>query len=141
MITLLLAVHIGAAILFIGPATLATSLFARYAASATHDVAQAMHSISRRYGTASAVVGIAGFALAAQLKLLGQGWLLLAIVLFVAALIILGGIVIPAQSRALDAIETGAEVPEQLRTALRAASGLYAVTWVVILVLMVAKPF
>jgi hypothetical protein len=60
MITLLLVVHVAAAILFIGPATLATSVFARYAAPSTRDVALAMHSVSRTYGTASLVVAAAG---------------------------------------------------------------------------------
>jgi uncharacterized membrane protein len=138
---LLLVVHIGAAILFIGSATLATSAFARYAAPDTRDVASALHHFSRSYGTASLVVPAAGFALATQRNLLTEGWLLLSAALFVVALALLGGVVIPAQSRALDSLEQGSDVPSGLRTRLRVGAGLFATTWVVILILMVVKPF
>lgn len=141
MTLLLLVVHIGAAILFIGPTTLATSAFARYAAPSTRDVAAALHHVSRSYGTASLVVPAAGFALAAQRNVVTQGWLLLSAALFVVALGLLGGVVIPAQSRALDSLEQGSDVPGAVRTRLRAGAGLYATTWVAILILMVVKPF
>ena len=141
MSLLLLVVHIGAAILFIGPATLATSAFARYAALDTQDVAAALHHFSRSYGTASLVVPAAGFALAAQRNLLTQGWLLTSAALFAVALALLGGVVIPAQSQALDNLEQGADVPSGVRARLRAGAGLYATAWVAILILMIVKPF
>lgn len=141
MITLLLIVHIAGSILFIGPTTLATSVFARYAGRDTLDVARAMHSVSRTYGTAALVVPAAGFVLAAQEGVLARGWVLLAIGLFVVALAILGAVIVPAQARALDAIETGGDVPDGTRTTLRVSAGLYAAAWVAILALMVAKPF
>ena len=140
MSLLLLIVHIGAAILFVGPTTFATSAFARYAGPDTRDVAAALHHVSRSYGAASLVVPAAGFALAAQRNLLTQGWLLSSAVLFAVALALLGGVVIPAQSRALDCLEQGAGVPPALRTRLRAGAGLYATVWTAILILMIVKP-
>ena len=52
----LLVAHIGAAILFIGPATLATSLFPRSARAGEREVARLLNRVSRVYGVCSLAV-------------------------------------------------------------------------------------
>ena len=138
---ILLIAHIGAAIVFIGPATFASSAFARLAAPGTRETAELLHSVTRAYGTATLIVPAVGLALAAQRSLLSQGWLMAAAGLFVAALALLFGIVVPAQKRALDVLQTGAEIPAPLKMRLRLGAGFFALCWLIVLALMVTKPF
>ena len=141
MTLFLLVVHIGAAIVFIGPATYASSAFARFARPATREVAAALRSTTRAYGIASVIVGGVGLVLAAQRALLGQGWLNAAIGLFVAALAFLFGLVIPAQGQALDVLQAGVDISGALKMRLRLGAGIFALCWLIVLVLMVTKPF
>ena len=141
MTLFLLVVHIGAAIVFIGPATYASSAFARFARPATREVAAALRSTTRAYGIASVIVGGVGLVLAAQRALLGQGWVNAAIGLFVAALALLFGLVIPAQGQALDVLQAGADISGSLKMRLRLGAGIFALCWLIVLVLMVTKPF
>ncbi len=138
---ILLVAHIGAAIVFIGPATFASSAFARFARTGTHEVAAALHSVTRAYGAATLTVPAVGLALAAQRALFDQGWLMVAVGLFAVALVLLLGIVVPAQERALDVLRTGTEIPPSLRLRLRLGAGLFALCWLIVLALMVMKPF
>jgi hypothetical protein len=138
---LFLVAHIGAAILFIGPTTLASSVFARYATPETRQVAEALHHVTRSYGMATLVIPAIGVALAAQRAHFTQGWLLTSSALFILALGLLGAVIVPAQSRALDALDRGTPPPAAVRRQLHLGAGLFALTWVVILALMVAKPF
>jgi hypothetical protein len=137
----LLVAHILAAIVFIGPATFASSAFARFAKPGSYEVAGALHSATRSYGTASVIVGAVGLALAAQRALFSAGWLMAAVALFIVALGLLLGIAVPAQERALDILQTGAEIPTSLKTRLRLGAGLFSLCWLIVLVLMVTKPF
>lgn len=142
MLTLfLLVAHIGAAIVFIGPATFSSSAFARFAAPGTREVAMALHSATRTYGRATLIVPAVGIALAAQRGLFTQGWLIAATGIFVVALALLDGVVVPAQARALDGLRDGADIPASLKMRLRLGAGLFALCWVVVLALMVMKPF
>lgn len=137
----LLVAHIAAAIIFIGPATFASSAFARFARPGTREIAAALHSATRAYGTASVIVGGVGLALAAQRALFSQGWLMAAVALFTVALGLLLGIAVPAQERALDILQAGAEIPPSLKLRLRLGAGFFALCWLIVLVLMVMKPF
>ena len=137
----LLVAHIGAAILFIGPATFASSAFARFASLSTREVAESLHSVTRSYGAATLIVPAVGVALAAQRALFTQGWLMAATAIFAVALGLLLGLVVPAQERALDTLRGGANIPAPLRLRLRLSAGFFALCWVVVLALMVMKPF
>lgn len=141
MTLFLLVAHIGAAIVFIGPATFASSAFARFARPSTREQAIALHTTTRTYGTASVVVGAVGIVLAAQRALFSQGWLVTAVGLFIVALGVLLGIAIPAQEHALAVLQTGAEIPASLKLRLRLGAGFFALCWLIVLALMVTKPF
>jgi hypothetical protein len=137
----LLVAHIAAAIVFIGPATFASSAFARFARPGSREVAEALHSVTRTYGNAALIVPAVGVALAAQRGLFTQGWLLAATGLFVVAGGLLFGLVVPAQERALDALRDGADISASLKMRLRLGAGFFALCWLIILALMVMKPF
>lgn len=141
MYLFLLIAHIGAAIVFIGPATFASSAFARFARPGTREVAVALHSVTRAYGVATLIVPAVGIALAAQRALLSEGWLLAATGLFGVALALLLGVVVPAQEHALGDLRAGTDISAPLRLRLRLGAGLYALGWLTVLVLMVTKPF
>jgi hypothetical protein len=137
----LLVVHVLAAIVFVGPATYASSAFARFARPGALEVAAALHSATRAYGAASVIVGVVGLVLAAHRALLGQGWLMASIGLFIVSLGLLFGVALPAQKHALDILQTREEIPGSLKTRLRLGAGFFALCWLVVLVLMVTKPF
>jgi hypothetical protein len=174
---LLLSAHVVAAIVLIGPVTVAVSLFPRYAAqalteasrglvgappdgrgaggdgstggrSSSEPVARLLHRISRVYSVLGIAVPVLGLALAVQMGVLGDAWLLTSIALTVAAAALLAAVVLPAQHRAmalLDAApgdEPSAAVTRWVAGAKRLgmSSGVFALLWVVVVVLMVVRP-
>ena len=136
---LLLFAHIGAVILLIGPITLATSLFPRYAAPGGLIAASALHRVSRAYGFASLAVPGIGVFLAQRSGYLGMAWVNASLGIFTAAFLLLIGVIVPEQARQIAALRAGSENPQR-KSLLRASSGIFAITWLVILFLMVAKP-
>jgi hypothetical protein len=169
MRTVLLVAHVFAAILFIGPSTVATSAFPRFADPAGAPVAVALHRISRAYGTGSLAVAAIGIVLAVDQGLFGQRWIQISLGLFVAATALLLAVVVPAEAailRRLGAASAG-DGPDARRRAgdgddpdhgpddgpgdgdagiaalvmrIRAGAGIYALAWLAILALMIAKP-
>ncbi len=178
MTTVLLSIHVLAAIVLIGPITVAASLFPRYARAAAgalpgqdgHGesagpvaVAQAMHRISRGYAAPALVVPVFGIATAARMHVLGQTWLWISMILTAAAALLLIARIVPGQRRVLDALirqrpdptsPAGAEDPggDGARTTvsvpvsatvlsrLGMTTGLFALTWAVVVVLMILRP-
>jgi len=140
MRNLLLFLHVVGAILLIGPTTLATSRFARHVVEG--DVAGASQAArtSRIYGTASVVVPVLGVALALRIDAFAQLWVQLSLGLFVVGAVLLLGVHLPAQRHAVTELDAGEAVSSTLLMQLRASAGSYALTWVVIVWLMVAKP-
>ncbi len=95
MKAVLLSVHVIAAIILIGPITVAASLFPRYAHSAVRAepdqvgapraVAAAIHRITRRYAIPALAVPIFGIGAGAAFGVLGQAWVIGSMVLTLAA--------------------------------------------------------
>ncbi len=139
MRSLLLIAHVFAAILFIGPATIGSSLFPRYATVEGRPVAELLHRLSRAYGTCSFVVPVVGIVLAARAEVLEKPWVAISLVLFVAGIGLLLGLVVPSQRSLLDPA-TPNDAQAGLIVRCRAGAGLYALTWLAVLVLMVVKP-
>jgi hypothetical protein len=136
----LLFAHVVGAILLIGPTTVATSSFARFAAAGELGAMAAAHRNSRAYGTASVVVPGIGLAMAGRHEVLDQRWIQLAIVLFAAGGALLAFVHLPAQREALARVRAHEDVPAGLLGRLRAGAGGYSLLWVAIVWLMVAKP-
>lgn len=148
---LLLSLHVLAAIVFVGPVTVAVSLFPRFAREAAEQGRRTsalalLHRISRAYAVLGLSVPVLGIALAARLGVLGDAWIVASLVLTLAAALVLALVVLPGQDRLLTTI-TGAEqrgvtVAERTATAARLgmASGVFSLLWAVVVVLMVVRP-
>ncbi|WP_194764921.1 hypothetical protein [Microbacterium sp. UFMG61] len=143
----LLAVHVVAGILFIGPVAVTTSLFPRFApqiasdASATDgpvagvDAARVLHRITRTYGILALSVPLVGLALAAVQGWLGEIWITIAMVLTAIAGALLVLRIVPAQRDAL------ASVPDRGGLGgMRAMTGVFNLLWVTVVVLMIVRP-
>ncbi len=154
---LLLSLHVIAAIVFVGPVTVAVSLFPRYARLAlTGDgaggdpravpVVRLLHRISRVYAVLGLSVPVLGIALAARLGVLTDAWVVVSMALTLAAVAVLAAAVLPAQQRALDLVDpTGRDGDAAARwTAgagrLAMSSGIFSLLWAVVVVLMVVRP-
>jgi uncharacterized membrane protein len=137
---LLLVVHVAGAVLFLGPTTAATSGFARHVTAGNLDAARDARRITRTYGPASMVVPAVGIVLAATNGLLTELWVHLSLGLFVVAAVLVEAMHRPAQEAALTALEAGRTVEQSVHTRLRASAGGFALAWVIIVWLMVAKP-
>jgi uncharacterized membrane protein len=137
----LLVAHVAAAITLLGPVTLATSLFPRYATRELLPVARALFRVSRGYGFGSLLVPAIGLILAQRVGYDGMGWVNASLGIFVVAFLLLVALVVPRQQKVLRTLEGGEESAAPDVAMLRGTSGVYALSWLVILYLMVAKPF
>lgn len=128
----LLIGHILAAVLFVGAVTVAMTMFPRLAAQPGQaPAARVLHRITRVYGVLALLVPGLGFGLALEDDVLDTPWVGASIVLSVVAGLLLWRIVTD-QAQALVTPPGSRRLP--------IASGLFALTWVAILVLMVVKP-
>jgi uncharacterized membrane protein len=137
---ILLFLHVAGAVLFLGPTTMATSRFASHVVRRERAEAAAAGRTSRAYGTASIVVPVVGFVLAGRISAFGQPWVDYSIGLFIVGAALLVAVHLPAQRVALDVMERDEPVDGAIVGRLRASAGLYGLTWVIIVWLMVAKP-
>ncbi|WP_330300270.1 DUF2269 family protein [Streptomyces sp. NBC_00503] len=158
MTKLLLSLHVLAAVLAVGPVTVAASMFPktlRSAHGATPDDREALttlrtlHRICRVYAGIGIAVPVFGFATASSLGALGNGWLITSIVLTTGAAAVLGLLILPGQDNALRAAETldpgpdPGEVPVPVRrSAARLAmlTGVFNLLWATVTVLMIVRP-
>jgi uncharacterized membrane protein len=145
----LLSVHVLAAIIFVGPVTVAASMFPplarRTLASDQPDtgVLKVLHRISRGYAVGGLTVPVFGIAVAAGLGVLTDYWLIVSMVLTAAAAAVLAFVVLPAQGRVLAAADESREVRDGVRPQAKALSmttGIFALLWAVVVVLMVVRP-
>jgi hypothetical protein len=136
---IVLFAHILAAILAIGPTTIAASIFPRSVLQGEWQVARAMHRITSRYGPVHLLILFFGLWLAWRFEWFEYAWVGWAIGLFVVAAVNMVALVEPGQKRLL-AREGGEPVLKAEVAKLRALTGVYGVLWVTILYLMIAKP-
>ncbi|MFE6845331.1 hypothetical protein [Streptomyces sp. NPDC057686] len=154
MTKLLLAVHVLAAIITIGPVTVAAGMFppaVRRAAGAPDDpsgltTVRTLHRICRVYAGIAVAVPVFGLATANSLRVLGSAWLITSIALTALAAAVLGARVLPRQGAALSALGEPAggtvESGAVLRTArqLGMYTGLFNLLWATVTVLMIIRP-
>ncbi|MDO9355496.1 MAG: DUF2269 family protein [Solirubrobacteraceae bacterium] len=158
MSKVLLSLHVVAAILLIGPVTVAASLFPRYArqvlaapdaaAAATAAAAVAvLHRVSRVYGYLAAVVPALGLATALSMGVGSDPWVAGSIVLTGIAAFLLAAVILPAQSAAMSTAwaRTGSDTTgdtarhAQLKR-LAVFTGIFATLWVIVVILMIVRP-
>lgn len=154
MTKVLLCVHVLAAIIAIGPVTVAASMFpaaTRRALSAFHADRElatlgALHRICRVYAAIGIVVPVFGFATASSLHALGNAWLITSIGLTAAAAAVLALMILPRQSRILaglassSATAANAQSDRRLPARLAMYTGVFNVLWAAVTVLMIARP-
>ncbi|MFF4789660.1 DUF2269 family protein [Streptomyces sp. NPDC001276] len=113
MTKFLLAVHVLAAIVAIGPVTVAASMFppaARRALAAPEDpraveTVRLLLRICRVYAVVGVAVPVFGFATAKNMGVLGDTWLIVSIVLTALAAVVLVALVLPRQTAIAEALE------------------------------------
>ncbi|WP_236795711.1 DUF2269 domain-containing protein [Amycolatopsis sp. GM8] len=133
----MLSIHVLASIVLIGPVTVAASLFPRHARTKEIGVLRVLHRISSGYAVAGLAVPIFGIGLAAQMHVLTETWLLISMALTAIAAVLLAVVIVPGQRRVLAALEHDAEVSGPN---LAMVTGLFALTWAVVVVLMIVRP-
>ncbi|HEY1968281.1 MAG TPA: hypothetical protein VGH89_10060 [Pseudonocardia sp.] len=142
----LLAVHVLAAIITVGPVTVAASMFPpsarRAMAGDGAEVGQlrTLHRICRVYALVGLVVPMFGLATAANLGILGETWLIVSIVLTAAAAAVLALLVLPRQHLILAGLSAAPEPDARLATRLAMHTGMFNLLWATVTVLMIIRP-
>ncbi|WP_152361061.1 DUF2269 family protein [Microlunatus speluncae] len=150
----LLSIHVVAAILFIGPVTVAASMFPRSARvalaaepgnprSGAAAVVRVLNRISRVYAALGVTVPVFGIATGARMGVLGETWLIVSMVLTAAAALILILLVLPRQEAMLQLIDGGEMLTGPARRELGRLGGFtgtFALIWVVVVILMIMRP-
>lgn len=152
MTELLLSLHVLAAIVAVGPVTVASSMFPATLRRALGDsgdgdartTLRTLHRICRVYAGFGIAVPLFGFATASSLGVLGDAWLITSILLTAAAAGVLALLILPAQDRAL-AETTGSASPLQALPPLTPGrlamvTGIFNLLWATVTVLMIMRP-
>jgi hypothetical protein len=154
MTKILLILHVLAAVIAVGPVTVAGSMFPRAARRAgvlgsAEAVAavRLLHRICRVYAVAGLAVPVFGFATASSLHVLGSPWLIASIVLTGIAALVLALLVLPRQATVLASL-TGTDSSAVLAAPLErlpvlrlaALTGVFNLLWVTVTVLMIVRP-
>lgn len=150
MAKFLLAVHVLAAILLVGPVAVAASLFPRFAVAppgpedngaGQHGVAALLHRICRGYAAVGVIVPVFGIATAARLGVLTDAWLITSVLLTAVAAALLGARILPAQRRLLAGPTAGGGSTRTVSArGLTMATGVFNLLWAVVVVLMILRP-
>ncbi|MEW1904475.1 hypothetical protein [Streptomyces sp. NPDC086147] len=151
---LFLSLHVLAAIITVGPVTVAASMFPATLRRAlgTVDAGDAgdaratlrtLHRICRVYAGVGVAVPLFGFVTASGLGVLGDAWLIISILLTALAACVLALLILPGQDRALAEL-TGlpaAPVPNSPRPVRFAMlTGVFNLLWATVTVLMIIRP-
>lgn len=152
MTKLLLSLHVLAAIVAVGPVTVAASMFPATLRRVLGDsgdgdartTLRTLHRICRVYAGIGIAVPLFGFATASSLGVLGDAWLITSILLTAAAAGVLALLILPAQDRAL-AETTGSASPLPAPTPLAPGrlamvTGIFNLLWATVTVLMIIRP-
>jgi hypothetical protein len=132
----LLSVHVLATILTIGPIAVAASVFPRHAREpGGRAVLAFLHRICRVYAVIGLAVPVFGVATGLRLGVLTDAWLLISVVLTVAAAALLALAILPGQRRLLGGAE-GAGATGRLAM----LTGVFNLLWAVVVVLMIVRP-
>ncbi|MET8827467.1 hypothetical protein ABZX40_23040 [Streptomyces sp. NPDC004610] len=143
MTKFLLSVHVIAAIVAIGPVTVAASMFppaARKALEAPDDpgataTVALLHRICQVYAAIGVVVPVFGLATGSAMGVLGDAWLITSIVLTVLAAAVLMLLVLPRQSALTEGRGT-----RETTVRLAMFTGIFNLLWATVTVLMIVRP-
>ncbi|WP_432058512.1 hypothetical protein [Streptomyces sp. bgisy022] len=154
MTKFLLSLHVLAAILAVGPVTVAASMFPPAVRRAAPDeegsggstlttaatTVTVLHRICRVYARLGIAVPVLGLATALAMGVLGDAWLVASIALTAAAAGILIAFVLPGQDELLAHLGAGRPVDRAATARLAMFTGLFNVLWATVTVLMIVRP-
>ncbi|NEB19922.1 hypothetical protein [Streptomyces coelicoflavus] len=155
MTKFLLSLHVLAAILAVGPVTVAASMFPaavrRVPVAVTAgggdgagvwDVGtvRLLHRICRVYAGLGIAVPVLGFATAASMGVLGDAWLVASITLTAVAAGLLAAFVLPRQEELLEQLTDRQPVERALTARLAMFTGVFNLLWATVTVLMIVRP-
>ncbi len=141
---ILLTGHVVTAIVLIGPLIVASIMFPTYARQALDGqavtaVLTMLHGITRAYGSANIVVALLGAGLAFEGGLWNEFFVWAGIALWLGTGAVVSGLMVPAQSQFLDGLANDA-ADETVLPRLSVLAWLDALVWVLIVLVMIAKP-
>ncbi|WP_433382169.1 DUF2269 family protein [Actinoplanes sp. CA-142083] len=147
MTKVLLSLHVLAAIIAIGPVTVAASMFPAALRRGDRDTMRTLHRICRVYALLGVAVPLFGLATASSLGVLGDAWLIVSIVLTAIAAAVLAFAVLPTQATAL-ATAPGDPAPGApslggapiAPARLGMVAGVFNLLWAIVVVLMIVRP-
>ncbi|MEU6253797.1 hypothetical protein [Streptomyces sp. NPDC047043] len=150
MTKLLLSLHVLAAIVAVGPVTVAASMVppvVRRAQAGDGGVdagavgtVRLLHRICRVYARIGLAVPAFGLATAAAMGVLGSGWLITSITLTAVAAGILIAFVLPRQDELLGQLDARQPVERANTVQLAMFTGLFNLLWATVTVLMIVRP-
>ncbi|MEV6243791.1 hypothetical protein [Lentzea sp. NPDC051838] len=129
MSKLFLSLHVLAAIIAIGPVTVAASMFPK--AVRTNGNPELLHRICRVYALIGISVPVFGFATAGVMGVTGHPWVIVSIALTTAAAFLLALKILPGQEKAIKT---------QNLKGLAMYTGLFNLLWATVTVLMILRP-
>jgi hypothetical protein len=136
----LLSLHVLAAILAVGPVTVAASMFPAAVRRGDADQLRLLHRICRVYAGIGIAVPVFGFATASSLGVLGDVWLIVSIALTALAAAVLVFQVLPGQGRLLAEPPAEGAVATRVGTRLAMYTGIFNLLWATVTVLMIVRP-
>ncbi|GAA3494807.1 membrane protein [Streptomyces prasinosporus] len=152
MTKLLLSLHVLAAVVAVGPVTVAASMFPpavrRAAAPAggggpavtAVTTVELLHRICRVYARVGVVVPLFGLATALAMGVLGDGWLVTSIALTAAAAGVLLAFVLPRQDELVEQLRGHRSVDRHATVRLAMFTGVFNLLWAAVTVLMIVRP-
>lgn len=150
MTKFLLTLHVLAAIVAVGPVTVAASMFPPAARRARTDAdgpdaagagtVHLLHRICRVYSGIGLAVPVLGLATAASMGVLGDGWLITSIALTAAAAGVLVAFVLPRQGELIEELDAQGNVERGRTVRLAMFTGVFNLLWATVTVLMIVRP-
>lgn len=141
---LVLALHLLTVAFVVGPAAVAATLSGRHARAGRADALRDALRTTRLYTLATLATVVLGSALVGlgdtgDSWSFGQTWISASYVLWLVGTVLLLAVVVPAQAKAVEAIEGGGS-GAALAGRIAAGAGLASLAWAAVVVLMVYKP-
>ncbi|NEC50481.1 hypothetical protein G3I18_18180 [Actinospica acidiphila] len=151
MTKLLLSLHVLAAIVAVGPVTVAASMFppaARRAAPAdgtdpgphAAGTVELLHRICRVYAGLGVLVPVLGLATGLAMGVLGDAWLIASVVLTAMAAGTLIALVLPRQEELVAQVTERRLVDHRGTVQLAMFTGVFNLLWATVTVLMIVRP-
>ncbi|SBT95469.1 Predicted integral membrane protein [Streptomyces sp. DI166] len=143
MTKFLLTLHVLAAIVAVGPVTVAASMFppaARTDREGRLNTVRLLHRICRVYSGIGIAVPLLGLATGAAMGVLGDAWLITSITLTAVAAGILVAFVLPRQDEIVEQLAAEQPVERSGTVQLAMFTGVFNLLWATVTVLMIVRP-